>query len=87
MVNWGQIREKGKRRIVLLYGIVLSIPLILDYYIVKYLLKSFRLDFTFVEFLIVSIFCIFLGFILALLIWHRMEKDWSNTNSFFKKRG
>jgi hypothetical protein len=45
MVNWGQIRERGKVPFVLLYGVVLSIPLVLDYYIIKFPLNSFRVCF------------------------------------------
>lgn len=83
MVNWGQIRKKGKVQFVLLYGTVLSIPLVFDYYIIKFLLNSFRLDFTFIELLIAWMICILLGLLFSIYGWNRMEKDWLKNNSFF----
>jgi hypothetical protein len=84
MVNWRQIQEKGKKRFVLLSGLVLSMPLALDYYIIKFLISSFRVRFAFIELLIVWIICLLLGLIFALYSWSRMEKDWLNNNSLFK---
>ncbi|RID81558.1 hypothetical protein D1953_20435 [Peribacillus asahii] len=84
MVNWRQIQEKGKKRFVLLSGLVLSMPLALDYYIIKFLISSFRIDFAFIELLTVWIICLLSGLTFALYGWSRMEKDWLNNNSLFK---
>ncbi|MFS0673592.1 hypothetical protein [Ornithinibacillus sp. 179-J 7C1 HS] len=84
MVNWGQIRKKGKKRFVLLSGLVLAVPLALDYYIIKFLINSFKIEFTFIELLIVWIIRLLLGLTFALYGWSRMEKDWCNNNSLFK---
>jgi hypothetical protein len=73
MVNWGQIRGKGKGRFVLLFGTVLSIPLVLDYYIIKFFLNSFRLNLDFIELMISWISCILLGLLFAIYGWSRME--------------
>ena len=84
MVNWGKIREKGKKRFVLLSGLALSIPLVFDYYAIKFLLGSFRIEIAVIELLTVWIPCLLLGFSFALYGWGRMEKDWLNKNSLFK---
>lgn len=84
MVNWGQIREKGKQRFVWMYSLVLPIPLVIDYYIIKFLFNSFRIEFAIIELLIVWIICLLLGFTFALYGWSRMENDWHKNKSFFK---
>ena len=84
MVNWGQIREKGRQRFVLMSGLVLSIPLALDYYLIKFLISSFRIEFAFMELVIVWFFCLLLGLTFALFCWNRMEKDWIDKISLFK---
>jgi hypothetical protein len=84
MMNWGQIREKGKQRFVLIYSLVLSILLVIDYYIIKFLLNSFRVEIATTEVFIVWITCLLLGFTFALYGWSRMEKDWHKNNSLFK---
>ena len=83
-MNWGQIREKGKLRFVLLASMVLSIPLVLDYYIIKFLFSSFRIEMSFTELLFVWVACLLLSLIFALYGWRRMEKDWVNNKSLFK---
>lgn len=84
MVNWGQIREKGKQRFVLMYCTVLTILLVLDYYIIKFFLNSFRVDIVVTEVFIVWITSLFLGFSFTSYGWSRMEKDWHKNNSLFK---
>ena len=84
MVNWGEIRKKGKSRFVLTSGLVLSIPLVLDYYTIRFLLGSFKIEIIVIELLTVWIACLLLGFSFALYGWGRMEKDWLNKNSLFK---
>ncbi|RSK26251.1 hypothetical protein EJF36_04925 [Bacillus sp. HMF5848] len=84
MVNWSQIREKGKQRFVLMFSLVLSLPLVIDYYIIKFLLNSFRIEIAITEVLIVWIICLTIGFAFALYGWSRMEKDWHENNSLFK---
>jgi hypothetical protein len=44
MVDWGQIRVKGKERFVLMFSLIISIPLVLDYYIIKFFLNSFKVE-------------------------------------------
>jgi uncharacterized membrane protein len=70
MKNWGEIKKQGKTRFIFLYGLVISLPLLMDYYIVKFFLNSFRLAFTIKECLIVWIVCpllsIFLGYMLGI---------------------
>jgi hypothetical protein len=84
MMDWGQIRDKGKRGFILVYSLVLSIPLVLDYYIIKFFFNSFRIEIAITEVLIVWIICLFVGFIFALCGWSKMEKDWHKNNSLFK---
>jgi hypothetical protein len=84
MVNWGQIREKGKQRFFLMFSFVLPIPLVIDYYIIKFLFNSFRVEIAITELLIVWIICLLFGFTFALYGWSRMEKDWHENKSFFK---
>jgi hypothetical protein len=81
MVNWGEIRGNGKARFVLLFGTVLSIPLVLDYYIIKFFINSFQLNFSFIELLIAWITFILLGFLFGIYGWKRMEKDWLKNKS------
>ncbi|AGX06382.1 hypothetical protein B14911_03864 [Bacillus sp. NRRL B-14911] len=56
-----QIREKGKTRFVLQFSLGISIPLLIDYYIIKFLLHSFEMDFVFAEGLIAWIICLLVG--------------------------
>uniref|UniRef100_A0A1S2MEE4 Uncharacterized protein n=1 Tax=Anaerobacillus isosaccharinicus TaxID=1532552 RepID=A0A1S2MEE4_9BACI len=81
MINWGQIRDKGKVRFVLSYGLVISIPLLIDYYIIKFFLTSFRIEIVFRELVIVWITCVLLGLTLALYVWSRLERHWVNKKS------
>lgn len=76
MVNWGQIRKKGKVRFIFLYGMTVSLPFVLDYYIIKFFLNSFQVKFNLIELFVVWISCIVLGKLIALYGWSRMEKDW-----------
>lgn len=46
MEKWAQIRKKGKHQFVLLYGLVISGCLVLDYYIIKFFLRSFKIEVT-----------------------------------------
>ncbi|MBP2242427.1 hypothetical protein J2Z40_003001 [Cytobacillus eiseniae] len=73
MMSWGQIREKGKQRFVLTSSLVLSIPLVLDYYLIKFLIKSFRNEMVVIELFIVWIICLIIGFIFSLYCWGIME--------------
>ncbi|MDQ0243293.1 hypothetical protein J2S09_000829 [Bacillus fengqiuensis] len=84
MANWGQIREKGKVRFILLSGTILSIPLILDYYIIKFLLSSFSMEFALLESFLVWVTCTLLGFLFGIYGWRRMESNWLDRNSFFE---
>lgn len=84
MVNWGQIREKGKQRFVLLYSSVLTILLVLDYYIIKFLLNSFRVEIVITEVFIVWSTSLFFGVTFTIYAWSRMEKDWHKNNPLFK---
>ncbi|WP_075980782.1 hypothetical protein [Bacillus massilinigeriensis] len=83
-MNWGHIREKGKKRFILLSGLVLSMPLALDYYIIRFLISSFKMDFSVNEMLIVWIICLLLGLTWSFYIWGRMERDWLRDHSVFK---
>ncbi|MFE8700016.1 hypothetical protein ACFYKX_05185 [Cytobacillus sp. FJAT-54145] len=75
MEKWGQIREKGKNHFVLMFGIVLPIPLVIDYYILKLIFK-FHFESIYLEFLVVWVICILISVAFALFGWDRMEKDW-----------
>ncbi|KAB2329957.1 hypothetical protein F7731_21070 [Cytobacillus depressus] len=76
METWGQMRKQGKRRFILGFGMVISIPFVIDYYIIKLLLNSFRITFDFTELLLVWIVCILLALLFGMYGWDRMEKDW-----------
>ena len=72
-MKWGQIREKGRLRFVFLYSAVLSVPLTLDYYIIKFFIKSFRLELSYVEFFSVLATCMLVSFIFASYGWNRIR--------------
>ncbi|MDZ5471384.1 hypothetical protein SM124_06450 [Bacillus sp. 31A1R] len=76
MNKWGKIRKMGKKRFVLEYGFIVSIPLVMDYYIVKFFLFSFQIDVHFMELIIVWAISILVGVIFFTLGWNTLEKDW-----------
>jgi hypothetical protein len=82
--NWKEIREKGKAQFVLVYGLILSVPLVFDYYLIKFFVTSFRLRFSLTELLFVWMICLLVGFIFFLSTWKTMEKMWKKNNSLFK---
>ncbi|MGD6875751.1 hypothetical protein [Bacillus infantis] len=74
MKRWNQIRKMGKQRFVRMYSLAISIPLVLDYYIIKFLLGSFPISIAFTEVLIIWAACLLFGAALATFVWSRMEK-------------
>jgi hypothetical protein len=75
MMGRGQIRRMRKQRFVWMYSLAISIPLVLDYYIIKFLLNSFRISIAFTEILMVWAVCLLFGAALATYVWGRMERD------------
>ncbi|PLR73560.1 hypothetical protein CYJ37_08470 [Bacillus sp. UMB0728] len=74
MMRWGQLIKMGKQRFVRMYTLAISIPLALDYYIIKFLLDSFHISFAFTEILIVWAVCLLFGAVLASYVWSRMDR-------------
>lgn len=74
MMRWSQIRKMGKQRFVQVYSLAISIPLVLDYYIIKFLLGSFSISIAFTEVLIIWAASLLFGAALATFVWSRMEK-------------
>ncbi|MGD6843084.1 hypothetical protein ACQCVH_11255 [Bacillus infantis] len=65
----------GKQIFVRMYSLAISIPLVLDYYIIKFLLDSFRLVLHSLIWMVWAV-CLLLGAALAIYVWNRMERDW-----------
>jgi predicted permease len=80
MVKWGRIREKGKQKFVVKFSFGISMPLVFDYYLIKFLLNSSSMVIDISELLIVWMICLIVGFIFSLFGWTRMEKDWHEKN-------
>ncbi len=64
--------EKGKQRFVLMYSLVLSLSLVIDYYIIKFLFNSFKIEIAITEAINVWIICLSLGFAFALYGWNKI---------------
>ncbi|WP_456277588.1 hypothetical protein [Bacillus sp. AK128] len=78
-MDWRQIRSMGKRRFVILSGVVLSIPLVLDYLLIKFLVSTFTIKITLIELLLVWIGCMLIGTLFSFFSWNKMEEGY-----FFK---
>lgn len=76
MSNWSQIKERGKQRFVWMFSLVLSLALVIDYYIIKFFFNSFEIEIIVTELMIVWIICLSLAFTFALYSWSRLENDW-----------
>ncbi len=57
------------------FSLGISIPLLIDYYIIKFLLHSFEMDFVFAEGLIAWIICLLVGAVLGKYAWGNLERD------------
>ncbi|MFD1738175.1 hypothetical protein ACFSCX_16735 [Bacillus salitolerans] len=71
--NWRDIRKGGRKQFVLIYSLTLSLPLVMDYYIIKFFLRSYKLETSFMELLGVWVICLFLGSLFSLYAWRKME--------------
>ncbi|MCK6207021.1 hypothetical protein KZX50_16375 [Bacillus infantis] len=74
-MKWDKIREKGKTRFVLQFSLGISIPFLIDYYILKFLLHSFEMELVFAEGLIAWIICLLAGAALGKYAWGNLERD------------
>ncbi|MGD6855782.1 hypothetical protein ACQCVO_11965 [Bacillus infantis] len=74
-MKWDQIREKGKTRFVLKFSLGISIPFLIDYYIIKFLLHSFEMELILAEGLFTWFICLLTGGVLGNYAWGKLERD------------
>ncbi len=74
MDNFRELKNLSRVQFVLLYTVVISIPLVVDYYIIKYFMNSFTFQIDFTELLIVWVICFVLSFLMSIYVWKWFKK-------------
>lgn len=74
MDNWKQLKDIGIARFILIYGLVVTVPFVINYYLFKFLFNSFQLNFNLFEFVLVLIISLLIGSFVGLFAWRQVVK-------------
>jgi ABC-type antimicrobial peptide transport system permease subunit len=75
MENWKQLKDIGIARFILIYGLIVTVLFVVNYYLFKFLFSSFQFKFNLFEFILVLIISLLIGSFVGVFAWRQVEKN------------